>query len=931
MRNSDAQLGRPEILYKDTKTNIEALASPVVGMKAYATDTNEEGVYKASGWSWTAVVVLEDHDHSGDTGDGGQFDVENLTDQSTEAGQVLTSDGEGGHAFATPSGGGHTIQEEGSDLPQRSKLNFIGSAVTAEDDAANNATKVTITGGSDGNILSVTKESHQIRKVLYDNTLQSAGTWDVQNIDQTYDHLELILYARGTPTGSPGVDMQFNGDTTATNYRVQRFYGATAVHSSDAVDSYYGGVVPGSDQLANSFASIHSFISNYRSNTNKVTIIKAGYRIASADSLVDAWSCFWESNNAINRIVIACSGSTFVAGSRLQIIGIKETDVVTDVEGSGDGGAVVVEKKTIQTRTTLYDNALAADGSGWDVQNIDQSYDHLEITLWGRGTQAATYTLVKIAFNNDTTEANYRYIEHDSSSEAHSVGESDTRNYSYVSAANAPADDIGQSVGYIKFYSKTTRKKMTSVRSDFRYADTKLYQIFASLDWENTSAINRIALTINAGNFLAGSRLQIIGVKDEEVVTDITGMAEIKEDIGANVYNSTNQSLTPGQYTTLTFDTEAYDTDSIHDGTNPTRLTCKTAGKYLIVGHIAIAADTSTACNEFGIWKNASTILVRSQRPTNSESSMETISIIADLAVNDYVELKIWKQGNTRDALLGFGKTGFMMQRIDAFVQTSGESANPSIINGRLTLESGVPVSTSDQTAKTTLYYTPYNGNQIALYNGNNWSIMKFVELSIAIPSSTNTNYDVFAYDNGGTVTLELTAWTNDTTRATALVRQDGILCKSGSLTRRYLGTIRTTGTSGQCEDSLSCRFVWNYSNQELRRFSKSVFSEHTFNSSWRYWNNSSTHNIKFVVGLEVPVTLTVSNYVESGSGMYVCINESVAENTSFMSGSPTNPSWQWETRTGTIQAVVGYHIYYMLEAGNGTTAMCQIEGANPF
>lgn len=43
------------------------------------------------------------------------------------------------------SGGGHVIQEEGVDLTQRSNLNFIGSLVTASDDAGNDATKITIT------------------------------------------------------------------------------------------------------------------------------------------------------------------------------------------------------------------------------------------------------------------------------------------------------------------------------------------------------------------------------------------------------------------------------------------------------------------------------------------------------------------------------------------------------------------------------------------------------------------------------------------------------------------------------------------------------------------------------------------------------------------------------------------------------------------
>src|SRR3990170_7924757 len=42
---------------------------------------------------------------------------------------------------------GHTVQDEGSSLTQRTKLNFSGSAVSAVDDSANDATVVNITGG----------------------------------------------------------------------------------------------------------------------------------------------------------------------------------------------------------------------------------------------------------------------------------------------------------------------------------------------------------------------------------------------------------------------------------------------------------------------------------------------------------------------------------------------------------------------------------------------------------------------------------------------------------------------------------------------------------------------------------------------------------------------------------------------------------------
>ena len=58
-----------------------------------------------------------------------------------------------------------------------------------------------------------------------------------------------------------------------------------------------------------------------------------------------------------------------------------------------------------------------------------------------------------------------------------------------------------------------------------------------------------------------------------------------KTDIGARVYNDANISIPDNTETAVTFNTEEWDTDTIHDpSTNPERLTAKTAGKYL--GHV---------------------------------------------------------------------------------------------------------------------------------------------------------------------------------------------------------------------------------------------------------------------------------------------------------------------------------------------------------
>jgi hypothetical protein len=130
------------------------------------------------------------------------------------------------------------------------------------------------------------------------------------------------------------------------------------------------------------------------------------------------------------------------------------------------------------------------------------------------------------------------------------------------------------------------------------------------------------------------------------------------------------------------------------------------------------------------------------------------------------------------------------------------------IVEGRLTLTSGVPITTSDVTGATNVYFTPYRGNRIALFDGTGWRKYQFTELTLALGTLTSgLPYDVFIYDNAGTLTLELLAWTNGTTRATAIALQDGVPSKTGALTRRLLGTFVTTSTTAT-EDSDSNRYL---------------------------------------------------------------------------------------------------------------------------
>lgn len=148
---------------------------------------------------------------------------------------------------------------------------------------------------------------------------------------------------------------------------------------------------------------------------------------------------------------------------------------------------------------------------------------------------------------------------------------------------------------------------------------------------------------------------------------------------------------------------------------------------------------------------------------------------------------------------------------------------DPGIARGRLTTSSTLSVTPPTQAASATLYYLPHEGNKVALYDGTGWRLHTIPDagfsLTVGGVLTADQNYDIWLWDNDGTPELEALAWSSHGAgtgaRGTALVRQDGVWSKTGALTRRYLGSIRTVSSSGtKVRDALGFRYVWNVQNR---------------------------------------------------------------------------------------------------------------------
>lgn len=237
-----------------------------------------------------------------------------------------------------------------------------------------------------------------------------------------------------------------------------------------------------------------------------------------------------------------------------------------------------------------------------------------------------------------------------------------------------------------------------------------------------------------------------------------------------------------------------------------------------------------------------------------------------------------------------------------------------------------------------TLYLSPYIGNRIALYGGTAWASLASAEISLALGTlSANANYDVFAYDNGGTLTMELSAaWASATVRTDAIVRQDGAWVKSGATTRRLVGTIRTNATTTTVDDAGGLatrvggrRFVWNVNNRVdswMRVFEGD--STYTYNSDTiRQANGQSGNRVEYVCGLNEDAIEAVVHISMGSDGSAVSpacgigIDSTTVFSSQMHGGTVCNSSAPGAQFSGFYRAIpsIGYHALNWLERGSGS------------
>jgi hypothetical protein len=289
------------------------------------------------------------------------------------------------------------------------------------------------------------------------------------------------------------------------------------------------------------------------------------------------------------------------------------------------------------------------------------------------------------------------------------------------------------------------------------------------------------------------------------------------------------------------------------------------------------------------------------------DSSGNTIWTVDPVSTTDFAVVPLWSTtaGDPNGQLAGTAASSGVLpsmawDRTNAIVYictTTGSSSTAvwTAINaqaatavvsppqGYLRMTSETPVIITEVSAGTAVYYTPFVGNLVPIWNGSRMVPTEFVELTLSLVASHAASqiYDVFVFSNSGVLTqVTGPAWATPTAGSgdrgtgastTELARLNGywvnkvqITARNGSTTytvganlATYVGSIFMDGTNGQ----LTCHRAWGasrkwgvwnaYNRQRLYLKAGDSTASWTYNTNaFRPSNNATTNSLTVFQGL---------------------------------------------------------------------------------
>lgn len=318
--------------------------------------------------------------------------------------------------------------------------------------------------------------------------------------------------------------LQSSIDTPATGYGYLGVKSNKHLYFKDAdsleTDLMAGGGGSDSDAVAGPASATNNAVALFNGTSGK--IIKNSTAVYDSDGFNIASGLFYKINGVAHIHTIADSDIVFtdnttnnsstskhgylpkLSGDSTEFLN-GDGEWVTPPTSSDSGGGS-------DTQEILLDTTVGSGGqANFDLSSISGPGYMIKIFLNGKVEGALASDTVLMAFNNDTTNSNYRRGQHRASSVSHAFSGADDRAISIIPGSSSTRGSAAaQCEITILDPFGTTFEKNAESHTVVRFAtEQELWNY--GLQWENTSAINQITLTSSGGSdFAEGTRCLII-------------------------------------------------------------------------------------------------------------------------------------------------------------------------------------------------------------------------------------------------------------------------------------------------------------------------------------------------------------------------------------------------------------------------------------
>ena len=291
-----------------------------------------------------------------------------------------------------------------------------------------------------------------------------------------------------------------------------------------------------------------------------------------------------------------------------------------------------------------------------------------------------------------------------------------------------------------------------------------------------------------------------------------------------------------------------------------------------------------------------------------------------------------------------------------------------SIPQGRLTLTSGAPNILANVTASASIYYTPVIGNLVPIWDGTQFVMRSFTELTLSLAAEhlANNLYDVFIYWNGTSTDIVTgPAWgvatagscsRNTGAGTTEIERKNGLWTNKNALTAArngsntysidaykatYVGTFVVDGTNGQISQHVSWGQSrrpgpWNCYNRMKRVLlvGDSTVSWNYTTSTFRQSLATAGNTLMTLCGLAeeyIDTSFTQFSQITSANGAIIGIGKNSTASPSGQTARNQQPNSGTQELTLTARYIdapsIGIHNFNSLEYGINSTGVSNFYG----